>query len=102
MSTTEIQYDITHGPNRNDLVTAFLYANDGEIGKEFCVFTIGNAISPKINVKMHLTMLQHEDGTPYTFNFEGYYQPTVFDKEIKARGFYNAKTRNGTLIAIHK
>lgn len=74
-------FSVESGPNRNDLVNAFLYAYDPAanipitfmvakgytmpIGDPGCAY---EALEMRVK---HITELQHEDGSGYSFNIKG-------------------------------
>jgi len=101
MSTTkENLFNITDGPNRNDLCNAFLYAYDGEIGRKLCRFTIVDGMGQKKEIYARIIELSHEDGSGYSYMFKAYYGTPAKDGKsiwILATGYYHARSREGWL-----
>ena len=109
MNTTKDHLlNIVNGPNRNELVDAFLYAYDGETGKKLCTFTLEDGDQKKQTsarivrlthtqheASAQITEIEHEDGSGYSFNFSCYY--TIGKISVHGVGYYNARTRKGWL-----
>ena len=94
MSTNGTVFKIIDGPNRNDLMNAFIYAYDSDIGVKICTFTVDKG-QEKRHVNMRIVELAHEDGSGYSFILKGYYG--INKPIIRAVGYYHARTREGWL-----
>lgn len=108
MNTIDKGYDIINGPGRDALFDAFKYAYDktSVISVNFVV-AISNiktrsGESFKIKTKgFKISSLEHEDGSGYSFNLQGYCEADtrlgsqVHYEQYNFKAYYNAKTRKG-------
>lgn len=109
-------YKIVGGPNRDRLFDAIKYAYDADVKVplNFQVFygtTMPTWHPGCANILLQLKdirvcSIQHESGSGYSFNIEGYLKTRldnpceIFEtemKEYKFTAYYNADTREGTI-----
>lgn len=116
MNTKEITtFEITDGPSRDAIFDSMKYNYEARIPLEFKIVKgryvpKGNSTPAAIlletrNIEIHT--IQHEDGTGFKFNLEGYldikigegegYTPSALYVPRTFKAFYNAKTRKGNI-----
>lgn len=105
MDITNRVFDIVDGPNREAIFDAMLYTYEAKIPIDFNI-VLGYTAPPSDptaaahmlgmkNFQIH--SIQHEDGSGYSFNLEGYadvrngsgYTPCKF------KAYYHARSRKG-------
>ena len=91
-----VTFEITDGPSRDTLFDSMKYNYETRIPIEFKVIKNYSLLGIR-DVEIHT--IQHEDGTGFKFNLEGYLDVRVEGGYIprKFKAFYNAKTRKGTI-----
>ena len=120
MNTKERLLTIENGPNREALVDAFKYVYDknSTVNVEFKVAIgyTGNPSDPTTAyIPMHIrdiriVEIEHEDGSGYSFNLEGYCQADLYTlsasfvhyRPYAFKAYYNAKTRRGHISFTSK
>ena len=93
-----VTLEIVDGPSRDTLFDSMKYSYESGIPIEFKIN--GEDSSPLRIRDVEIHMIQHEDGTGYKFNLEGYLDVKIADQGYiprRFKAFYNAKTRKGTI-----
>lgn len=112
-NTTERLYEIMNGPSRDTLFDAckYAYAKNGKVTIDFVVavgYTMPEGHPGRAYIPMKLTDIviagiEHEDGSGESFNLHGYCRAALNISKpytytyCRFRGYYNAKTRIGTI-----
>ena len=108
MSIEMITLTITDGPSRDLIFDAMKYCYETRIPLEFKIVKENPASEDNKTVTttevgtrdVEIHTIQHEDGTGFKFNLEGYLDVKIAEEGYVPRrfkAFYNAKTRKGTI-----
>lgn len=109
MSTKEmITLEITDGPSRDTIFDSMKYSYETRIPLEFKIIKeepIPNhnnifTSTPLATRDIEVHTIQHEDGTGFKFNLEGYLDVKVSEGGYlprKFKAFYDTKARKGTI-----
>ena len=91
-----VTLEITDGPSRDTLFDSMKYNYEARIQVDFKII---KGSSPLVVRDVEIHTIQHEDGTGFKFNLEGYLDVKAEGGYVprKFKAFYNAKNRKGTV-----
>lgn len=83
-------FNITDGPNKWDLLTAFGNVMAGQTVEFACIKT---GTTMRIHLRAEISALEHESGGGQSWNFKGVMEISARNKRVK--GYYNTHSRSG-------